>query len=131
MFRELSLHPAPSVEVIESEPSLHSSVWLCESYVVHHPVSTELRCIQPTCVVHHGAQGGLMSVRSGKKFCTDIHFGSEQRSFVPTRRCKRRFCMFVIKFSDGVQCSVVSLSGPFRQVHFTFFIFQNKEILST
>ena len=25
----------------------------------------DLHCVPPTCIVHHGAQGGPMSVRSG------------------------------------------------------------------
>ena len=42
------------------------SVYLCvESYNVHHLMGIELQFAPPTCIVHHGAQGGLMSVRSG------------------------------------------------------------------
>ncbi len=40
------------------------SVWVCETYVVHHFLGTGLHCAPPICVVHHGAQGGSMSVRS-------------------------------------------------------------------
>ena len=40
------------------------SDWVCESYVVHHLVGTGLDYAPPTCIVHHGAQGRPMSVRS-------------------------------------------------------------------
>ncbi len=116
---------------------------VCESYVVHHLVSTGLRCAPPGCVVHHGAQGGPLSVRSGHgwivhiiflwlttnvqikghsvQFCTNIHFGSAQRSFVLIRWCTRRFCMFVKNhLQDGVQSSVVSLSVCLSICHMDF-----------
>ncbi len=40
------------------------SVWVCESYVVHHLVGTGLYCAPPTCVVHHRAA-----------LCTMVHKG--------------------------------------------------------
>ncbi len=65
-FDFLSLPPAPPVEVIESVPSV---VCVCVSlWDLHCATSrgyrtslctTNLRCAPPTCVVHHGAQGGL------------------------------------------------------------------------
>ena len=64
---------------------------------MHYFNGTGLRCAPPTCVVHHGAQGGPMFVRSGgstKIFVADnehanqgshcssvpIHFGSAQHT---------------------------------------------------
>ena len=34
------------------------SVWVCESYVVHHLVGRGLHCAPPGCVVHHRAALG-------------------------------------------------------------------------
>ncbi len=33
------------------------SVWVCETYIVHHFVGTALRCAPPTCVVQNGVVG--------------------------------------------------------------------------
>ena len=63
--KQISLPPVSVVEVIELQPSMCVSMWVCETYVVHHLVSTGLHCAPLTCIVHHGAQGGPMSVRSG------------------------------------------------------------------
>ncbi len=47
------LPPTSVVNVIELVPSVCLCVWVCESYVVHHLVSTGLHCAPPTCVMHH------------------------------------------------------------------------------
>ncbi len=44
--------------------SLCLSVGVCESYIVHHLVSTGIRCELPGCVVHHQAA-----------LCTMVHKG--------------------------------------------------------
>ena len=36
----------------------------CGSYIVHYLNVPGLHCAPTTCIVHHGAQGGPMSVRS-------------------------------------------------------------------
>ena len=38
---------------------------VCETYAVHHLVGIRLHCPPPTCVVHHGALGGPIYMRSG------------------------------------------------------------------
>ena len=43
-------------------------------------------------------------------FCTGVHFGSAQRSFVPIRWCTRRFCMFVICLSGFVRATLCTTS---------------------
>ncbi len=43
------------------------SVWVCDSYVAHHPVGTGLCCAPQTCVVHHRAALSTM-VRKGDVF---------------------------------------------------------------
>ena len=62
-------------------PSLFSTSWV-QDYVVHHrpTVSTTGLCCAPWCT------------RGPMYFCTDIHFGSAQRGFVPIRWCTRQFC---------------------------------------
>ena len=32
---------------------VHSSLWVCETYDVHHLVSPRLCCAPPSCIVHH------------------------------------------------------------------------------
>ncbi len=83
--------------------SVRPSVWVCVTYVVHHLVGTRLHCALATCVVQHWAALWTMS------FCSDIHFGSAQLSFVPIRWCKM-IAHIRYQFFYGVQCSVVSLS---------------------
>ncbi len=63
-LQTMCLPPTSAVEVIEYVLSLFLCEWVCDSYVVHRLNSTGLRCAPPTCVLHHGAQGGPMSVRS-------------------------------------------------------------------
>ncbi len=66
MMPWMLLPNALAVEVIKTEPFVCLCVWVCESCVLHHFVGTGLRCAPlTTCAVHHGAQGGPMSVRSG------------------------------------------------------------------
>ncbi len=47
------LPPTSAVEVMESDPFVCLSIWDCETYVVHHLVSTGLCCAPSTCIVHH------------------------------------------------------------------------------
>ncbi len=56
ILKLLSLPPATAVEVLE----LVQSVF--ETYILHHFVGTGLCCAPLTCVVHHGAQGGLIKI---------------------------------------------------------------------
>ncbi len=54
-----------------------SSVCVCVCvctclYVVHHFVGTGVHCALPTCFVHHGAQGGPISVRSGGIYPSEL-----------------------------------------------------------
>ncbi len=107
-----------SKEVKHLVSSAHPSVWFCESYIVHHLVSTGLCCALPTCVVHHGAQWEPLFLRS--IFVVDNKHTNQgsQYSSIPTYTlvvynvalyrlggAHWRFCMFVINFFDGVQCS--------------------------
>ena len=39
-------------EIIRLLASVHLSVWVCETYVVHHVMGTGLCCAPPTCIVH-------------------------------------------------------------------------------
>ena len=95
---------------------------------MHYPNSTGLCCAPPTCVVHHGAQGEPMSVRSRGRprhfsFFGGSH-GSAQRSFVLITWCTRRLCMFIINsVRDGAQYTVVSIAGQVnRQTDTTKYI---------
>ena len=61
-------------------------MWVLESYVVHHLNGTGLHFAQPTCVVHHDAQAGPMSVRCKYSiFVVDNEHANQgsQCSFVP------------------------------------------------
>ncbi len=63
--------------------------------------TTELRCA-PWCT-----RGTCVP----EKFCTDVHFGGAEFSFVLTRWCIRQFCMFAISSDrDGAQYDVISLA---------------------
>ena len=80
-----------------------------------------------SCIGHHGAQAGPMSMRSGVRYffmfdnehanecsqCSsvDVHFGDAQCSFLPIRWCTRRFCPLSF-FFDGVQCKYEFYPDP-------------------
>ncbi len=59
---------------------------------MHHCSGTELRGTPSTCVVHHQPALCAMVQKGGKsrltiKFCTDVHFGGAQCSFVLNKWC--------------------------------------------
>ncbi len=56
--------PMLVVEAIETVLCVSVSEGGCGSYVVHHFNGRGLRCAPLTCIVHYGAQGGPMSLRS-------------------------------------------------------------------
>ncbi len=97
---------------------VNPSVWICETYVVNHLVGTGLRCARLTCVVHHQTALcttvflclNILLIRGDILILVCLYYFTIDFSFVLIRWCTRRFCMFVIKFIYGVQCSVVSLS---------------------
>ena len=115
-----SISPASAVELKSATsvcfPSGFVSATMCttlwvQDYIVHHGpalCTTDLRCT-PWCTrgtyvwevgvaTQHFFGGWQWTCKSRftVQFCTDIHFGSAQCSFLPIRWWTRRFCMFVI-----------------------------------
>ncbi len=94
-------HQIHNREIVHLIVCICSSVWVCETYVVHQDVghgyrttlcTTDLCCAPPSCVVH-GAQGEPMSMRSGGRSRHFSFFGGSQGT------CKKLFVRSTAPFS--------------------------------
>ena len=75
--------------------------------------TTDLRCAPSTGIVHHGELcGPTCKSRFTMQFCTSVHLGGAQWSFVLIRWCTRQFCMFDMDHDrDVAQYNVVNLGA--------------------